>query len=136
MKILEGIAPDSGAYLNEVSPAFGHIRNILKYILFCLGVVGLQIRVRLEEILLWRPLRSPSSHQAKIRSHLPLPRLRRYRIRRVGPRSHLSRLKQASSHLPQVSIQPSYSLALELLGYKQVLPQQRLCDPHHTLSQV
>lgn len=52
MKILEGIAPDSGAYLNEVGKTY----LVLFFLVSCTPL-GFAIRIRLEEILLRFSLR-------------------------------------------------------------------------------
>ena len=60
MKTLEGIAPDSGAYLNEVraTPRSTMAIQLGSFLLIhVLLRVGFEIRIRLEEVLLRRPLR-------------------------------------------------------------------------------
>jgi len=52
MKILEGIAPDSGAYLNEV----GKTHRVLFFLVSC-APLGFAIRIRLEEVFLRFSLR-------------------------------------------------------------------------------
>ena len=95
MKILEGIAPESGAYLNEVRVTLPvrHSHPTLTLPSDWLLRVGFEIRIRLEEVLLWLSLRSAPSYQAEIRPGISLPSLRRDRIRWVGRRSHLQSLK-------------------------------------------
>ena len=67
MKTLEGIAPDSGAYLNEVRAARRPtMLRLSSFSLYGLLRVGFEIRIRLEEILLRRPLRQALGHQAEI----------------------------------------------------------------------
>jgi len=106
MKILEGIAPESGAYFNEVSFPRAHTRTRHLVPLFSpiclspLALVGFEIRIRLEEILLWQSLRQAPDHQAEIRSELYLPRSRGYRIRRVGRRSRLPSLRPLRNATP------------------------------------
>jgi hypothetical protein len=98
MKILEGIAPDSGAYLNEV-----RIPNVFLFFQTLTGPargVGFEIRIRLEEILLRRSLQPAPGHQAEIRSGVPLRRLRGYWIRGLGRRSHLQGLKPLRTLTP------------------------------------
>ena len=91
MKILEGIAPESGAYLNEVreSNAF-RPRPLQPHFFF---PSGFEIRIQLEEILLRDSLRQAPSHQAEVRSEIALPHLRRCWVRRVGRRSRLPSIK-------------------------------------------
>jgi hypothetical protein len=52
MKILEGIAPESGAYFNEV----GNPPPLLSFFSYT-HTLGFAIRIRLEEVLLRSPLR-------------------------------------------------------------------------------
>ena len=54
MKILEALAPESGAYLNEVrAPHIHSILQVLSLILSpCRAPTGIAIRIRLEEIVL------------------------------------------------------------------------------------
>ena len=69
MKTLEGIAPDSGAYLNEVraTPRSTMAIQLGSYLfIYTLLRAGFEIRIRLEEILLRHPLRQASGHQAEI----------------------------------------------------------------------
>ena len=52
MKLLEAIAPESGAYLNEVKGSTLHYTSNLTSFIF----PGLEIRIELEEVLLWHTL--------------------------------------------------------------------------------
>jgi len=73
MNTLKGIAPESGAYLNEVRESHAFRPHSLQpHFLF---PSGFEIRPRLEEILLRDSLRQASSHQAKVRSEITLPHL-------------------------------------------------------------
>ena len=55
MKLLEDLAPESGAYLNEVKHPHGplHWNNPNSNLLI---LSGIEIRIQLEEILLWHAL--------------------------------------------------------------------------------
>ena len=103
MRILEGIAPESGAYFNEVRvPRLftSHRTQFFSVSTRCRAPVGIEIRIRLEEIVLRDSLRQAPSHQAEVRSRFDFPRSRRYRIRRVGRRSRLPSLKQLQTTEP------------------------------------
>jgi len=64
MKILEGIAPESGAYLNEVrEPHAPHPHSLQSH---SLPSPGFEIRIRLEEILLRHSLPQAPGHQAEV----------------------------------------------------------------------
>jgi len=77
MKSLEGIAPESGAYLNEVRESYTSHPHSLRLHFFS----GFEIRIRLEEIVLRDSLRQAQSHQAEVRSEITLSHLRRCWIR-------------------------------------------------------
>ena len=103
MNILKGIAPESGAYLNEVRESYAFRPHSLQpHFLF---LSGFEIRTRLEEILLRDSLRQAASHQAKVRSEITLPHLRRYWIGRVGRRSCLPSMKPLL-RIPPLALAP------------------------------
>jgi len=82
MKIIEGITPESGAYLNEVrffknSQCLDHTYCILN------ASSGSKYEFDWKKSFFGTLWQAPS-HQAEIRSSITLPRLRRYCIGRVG----------------------------------------------------
>ena len=80
MTTLRALAPDSGAYFNEVSGATC-ARCMTSIHLSCLMYVGFVGRARAIEGLLWRPPYQTESHQAHLRSDR---HVRRHRGHRVG----------------------------------------------------
>jgi len=66
MKILRGIAPESGAYLNEVRELDAPPSPLTSTSLHCFFPSGFEIRIRLEEILLRHPLPQAPSYQGEV----------------------------------------------------------------------